>query len=118
MKTTFNGAPPSQITATRQILGYPGALSASASVPSSQITTTRQILVDRYGTLMTLAHLAQELHRSPEGLRISLRSGAGWATQINAARKKLGRRVYFDTARIAALLDGATPDGGADARAD
>lgn len=54
---------------------------------------------------MTLVHLAQELHRSPDGLRISLRSNAGWASQVNAARKKFGRRVYFDTAKIAAIID-------------
>lgn len=77
-------------------------------VTPPQVATTRQILVQRYGTLMTLAHLAQELHRSPDGLRISLRSNAGWAAQVNSARKKLGRRVYFDTVRIAALLDGVT----------
>lgn len=54
---------------------------------------------------MTLVHLAQELHRSPDGLRISLRSGQPWTSPINAARKKLGRRVYFDTAKIADVLD-------------
>lgn len=64
-----------------------------------------QALISKYGTLMTLVHLAQELHRSPDGLRISLRSNVGWASQVNAARKKFGRRVYFDTAKIAAIID-------------
>lgn len=67
--------------------------------------TKEQALVSKYGTLMTLVHLAQELHRSPDGLRISLRSNAGWASQVNAARKKFGRRVYFDTAKISAIID-------------
>ncbi|MDL5036300.1 DNA-binding protein [Comamonas sp. Y6] len=67
--------------------------------------TKEQALISKYGTLMTLVHLAQELHRSPDGLRISLRSNAVWASQVNAARKKFGRRVYFDTAQIAAIID-------------
>lgn len=67
--------------------------------------TKEQALISKYGTLMTLVHLAQELHRSPDGLRISLRTNAGWAIQVNAARKKFGRRVYFDTVKIAAIID-------------
>jgi len=67
--------------------------------------TTKDALTAKYGTLMTLSHLAQELHRSADGLRISLRSNQGWASQINSARKKLGRRVYFDTAKIAAIIE-------------
>jgi hypothetical protein len=67
--------------------------------------TKEETLTSKYGTLMTLGHLAQELHRSPDGLRISLRTNAGWAGQVNSARKKLGRRVYFDTAKIAAIIE-------------
>ena len=40
--------------------------------------TKEEVLTSRYGTLMTLVHLAQELHRSPDGLRISLRKNDGW----------------------------------------
>lgn len=67
--------------------------------------TKEQALTGKYGTLMTLVHLAQELHRSPDGLRISLRTNVGWAGQVNAARKKIGRRVYFDTTKIAAIIE-------------
>lgn len=67
--------------------------------------STKESLATKYGSLMTLVHLAQELHRSPDGLRISLRSGQAWASEINAARKKLGRRVYFDTAKIAEIIE-------------
>lgn len=67
--------------------------------------TKEQALTSKYGTLMTLVHLAQELHRSPDGLRISLRTNVGWAGQVNATRKKFGRRVYFDTAKIAEILE-------------
>ena len=49
--------------------------------------------------------LAKILDRSPEGLRISLRSSGEWVEQINAARLRLGRRVYFRTSEIANVLD-------------
>jgi hypothetical protein len=52
-----------------------------------------------------LTELAKILDRSPEGLRISLRSSGEWVKQINAARLRLGRRVYFRTSEIANVLD-------------
>lgn len=52
--------------------------------------TKEQALTSKYGTLMTLVHLAQELHRSSDGLRISLRTNVGWAGQVNAARENSG----------------------------
>ena len=61
-------------------------------------------LVRRYGPLMKLADLATMLDRSPDGLRVTLRSKGEWVDKINAARLQLGRRVYFRTAEIAELL--------------
>ncbi len=63
-------------------------------------------LTEKYGPLMSVAHLAQCLDRSPEGLRISLRTDSDWSRPINAAKHKLGRRVYFKTAAIARVLNG------------
>lgn len=63
-------------------------------------------LTEKYGPLMSVAHLAQCLDRSPEGLRISLRTDSVWSRPINAAKHKLGRRVYFKTAAIALVLNG------------
>jgi len=48
----------------------------------------------------------QKLDRSAEGLRVSLRNDTEWARQLNAAKMKLGRRVYFRTAEIAKFLGG------------
>jgi hypothetical protein len=61
-------------------------------------------LLRRYGPLMNLATLASILDRSPDGLRVTLRSSGEWVEKINAARLRLGRRVYFRTAEIAELL--------------
>ena len=61
-------------------------------------------LIGRYGPLMNMAQLASILDRSPEGLRITLRSSGDWVGKINSARLQLGRRVYFRTAEIADVL--------------
>ena len=61
-------------------------------------------LLKRYGPLMNLADLASMLDRSPDGLRVTLRSSGEWVDKINGARLQLGRRVYFRTAEIAEAL--------------
>jgi len=53
---------------------------------------------------MNLADLASMLDRSPDGLRVTLRSSGEWVEKINSARLQLGRRVYFRTAEIAEAL--------------
>lgn len=68
--------------------------------------TIEETLIKSYGPLLSVAALATVLDRSPDGLRISLRSSTDWALAINAAKFRLGRRVYFRTADIARLLSG------------
>ena len=65
---------------------------------------TAEILVAKYGPLLTVVQLAKILDRSSEGLRISLRSESDFARQVNAARVRLGRRVYFSSVKIAAVI--------------
>lgn len=65
-----------------------------------------EALTGQYGPLLSLAQLAKVLDRSAEGLRVSLRNDTEWARQLNAAKMKLGRRVYFRTAEIAKFLGG------------
>ncbi len=67
--------------------------------------STAEILVAKFGPLMTLAQLATTLGRSIEGLRFGLRSDNDFSRKVNAARVYLGRRVYFHTVKIAAVLD-------------
>lgn len=67
--------------------------------------TIEDTLLDRFGPLLSLPQLANVLDRSPDGLRISLRSNNPWAKEINQAKLKVGRRVYFRTSQIAELLD-------------
>jgi hypothetical protein len=67
--------------------------------------TIEEVLVNQYGPLLSLTELAMILDRSPDGLRISLRSSGEWVSRINAARLRLGRRIYFRTSEIANVLD-------------
>ena len=66
--------------------------------------STEEILIAQYGPLLTLSQLAKILDRSTEGLRIGLHSQNEFAKKINAARVRLGRRVYFSTVKIAAAI--------------
>lgn len=70
--------------------------------------TIEETLVNQHGCLMSMATLAQVLDRSPEGLRISLRSTntSEWVQRVNATRLRIGRRVYFRTSEIASILAG------------
>lgn len=71
----------------------------------SESKTTENFLLEKYGPLLSLTQLAVLLHRSVDGLRLSLRQGGELAAKFNPARKKIGRRVYFRTALVAPVLD-------------
>ena len=66
--------------------------------------TIEEALIKQYGPLLSMAQLAKVLDRSPEGLRITLRTSGEWVTRINAARLRVGRRVYFRTSEVAVVL--------------
>ncbi|AXW60966.1 DNA-binding protein [Ralstonia nicotianae] len=66
-----------------------------------------ETLTKLYGPMLTVAQLAKVLDRSTKGLTISLlRADSDWARAINAAKLKIGRRVYFRTPDIARFLSG------------
>jgi hypothetical protein len=69
--------------------------------------STEEILIAQYGPLLTLSQLAKILDRSVEGLRIGLRSSNEFSQRVNATRIRLGRRVYFSTLKIAAIIETA-----------
>lgn len=66
--------------------------------------TIEEALLHRYGPLLSIKQLAAVMDRSPDGLRISLRTASEWSAKINASRLKIGRRVYFRTSQLAQLL--------------
>lgn len=71
--------------------------------------TTQDVLLDRFGgsPLLSLSQVAEILHRSPEGLRITLSGNNDLARKLRPARLKIGRRVYFKVSDIANLIDEA-----------
>lgn len=66
--------------------------------------TIEETLLQRYGPLLSIGQLASVLDRSPDGLRISLRSSNEWANRLNTSRLKIGRRVYFRTSQVAQMF--------------
>ena len=71
------------------------------NIQTEQLTN---ILTDRYGPFLTINQLAEVLDRSPNGLRISLQKDGVLSRQLNGARKKIGRRVYFNAISIAEIM--------------
>ena len=69
------------------------------------MSSTLSYLENQFGPLMPLEALAKILDRSPQGLRVSLHSSNPLSDSINAAKCKLGRRIYFRTEAIAELID-------------
>jgi hypothetical protein len=64
--------------------------------------TIEESMIQQYGPLLNISQLAAILDRTPEGLRITLRSSGEWVNRINSTR--LQRRVYFRTSEVAAFL--------------
>lgn len=68
--------------------------------------TVEENLFERFGPLIPLAGLAALLDRSPEAIRMFLRSNNELAQHINTAKLKVGRRLYFRSSEIARCLSG------------
>ena len=69
---------------------------------------TLTFLHKKYGLLLTIEELAEVLDRSPQGLRITLRSSQGDFAKLKEGRRKIGRRVYYSSAIVAKMIDGET----------
>ena len=68
--------------------------------------STEQILIERYGPLLTMGQLAELLHRSRDGLRLTLRGHSSLAAALMQGRVRIGRRVHFRAGVVAKILDG------------
>ena len=61
-------------------------------------------MFDKYGPLLSLVQLATILHRTPDGLRMTLRDSSAYAARLNAAKVRIGRRIYFRTPDVAQVF--------------
>ena len=66
--------------------------------------TAEKTLIMQYGPLLSTSQFAAILDRSPDGLRITLKSSGEWVNKINATRLRSGRRLYFRTVEVADVL--------------
>lgn len=66
--------------------------------------TLEEHLIDRFGPLIPMAALAGMLDRTPASTRMFLRANCGLAQQLNAAKLKVGRRIFFRTTQVAQCL--------------
>lgn len=77
------------------------------SVYRVDMKPTIEFLQEKYGSLMTVEQLAQALSRKASGLRGVLQKPTEpWMFELNRARRRIGRRIYFPTDTVAALLNG------------
>ncbi|MDY7545506.1 plasmid-related protein [Glaciimonas sp. CA11.2] len=74
--------------------------------------TTEELLLGKFGPYMTIGQLAEILHRSAEGLRITLCSENEISRLLKPSRVKLGRRVYFRTEQVIQALSLGVPTVG------
>ena len=73
--------------------------------------STEQLLLEKFegSPLLSIEQVATILHRSKDGLRITLSGNSDLAKKLNSTRLKIGRRVYFKIEEIARLIDEARP---------
>ncbi len=73
---------------------------------SKSISATYEYLLTHYGPLLTLKHLAEVMHTSPNGVRMAIaRKRQPLAVALANARRQLGRRVYFEARLVAEIID-------------
>ncbi len=79
---------------------------------SERISPTHQYLLRQYGPLLTLKHLAEIMHNTPEGLRMAInRRRQPLVVALAASQRRVGRRVYFEARRVAEIIDQVDLDG-------
>ena len=67
---------------------------------------TYEYLLQQYGPLLTLKHVAELVHSTPNGVRMAIsRKNQAFAVGLASAKRRLGRRVYFEARRVAEIID-------------
>ena len=88
---------------------------------SDSVSATHQHLLTHFGPLLILSHLAEVLHSTPNGLRMAMtRKTEPFTAALAGTRRRVGRRLYFEARRVAAVIDQdreASAEGGALSRA-
>ena len=70
------------------------------------VSATYEYLLAHYGPLLTLKHVAEVMHTTPNGVRMAIaRKQQPFAIGLSHARRRLGRRVFFEARRVAEIID-------------
>jgi len=73
---------------------------------SETISSTYEYLLMHYGPLLTLKHLAEVMHTTPNGVRMAIaRKRQPLAAALANTKRQLGRRVYFEARLVAEIID-------------
>ena len=83
-------------------------MNAHAQPPprNSSDSGTYPYLLSHYGPLLTLKHLAEVLHSTPNGVRMTLaRHRQPLSQALAQSRRRLGRRVNYDAVGVAQAID-------------
>ena len=73
---------------------------------SDSISATHQYLLAHFGPLLTLKHLAEVLHSTPNGLRMAMsRKREPFTVALAGTRRRVGRRIFFEARRVAEIID-------------
>ena len=79
---------------------------SGAQTVNQSISATHEYLLTHYGPLLTIKHLAEVMHTSPNGVRMAIaRKRQPLAVALSNARRQLGRRVYFEARLVADVID-------------
>ena len=85
-------------------------IQSGAQAVSESISPTHEYLLNRYGPLLTAEHVAEILHMTPDSVRTAVaRRNQPLSLALSLARRRLGRRVYFEARRIAEAIDREPP---------
>jgi len=67
---------------------------------------TYEYLLEQYGPLLTITHVAELMHLTPDGVRRAInRNQQSFAVGLASAKRQVGRRVYFEARRVAEAID-------------
>ncbi len=67
--------------------------------------STVDFVREKYGPLLSFDQVAKILDRSTDGLRVCINNQSELSVALRSAKKKFGRRVYFDAVQIAKIIE-------------
>lgn len=78
-----------------------------AQAVDDSVSPTHRYLLQHYGPLLTLKHVAEVLHCTPNGLRMAMRRRRDpFGTALAGAGQRVGRRLFFQADHLAEIIDG------------